>query len=92
MNDEFTSGQEINEYLVFENRTKDHSKDIVKGNKLTVEMHSIEASVYTYLSSLFNANGSADGAAPANPVSNISGGALGFFSAHTVERKTIIIP
>lgn len=90
--DEFTSGQEINEYLVFENNTKDESKDIVKGDRLTVEMHSIDASVYTYLFSLFNANGSADGAAPANPISNISGGALGFFSAHTVERKTIVIP
>ncbi|WP_051691705.1 DUF4249 domain-containing protein [Pedobacter borealis] len=90
--DEFTSGQEINEYLVFENRTKDISKDMVRGDRLTVEMHSIEAPVYTYLSSLFNANGSADGAAPANPVSNINGGAIGFFSAHTVERKTIVIP
>ncbi|WP_199120789.1 DUF4249 family protein, partial [Pedobacter sp. ASV28] len=89
---EFSFGQEINEYLVYENTTKDDSKDIVKGDRLTVEMHSIDAAVYTYLFSLFNANGSADGAAPANPVSNINGGALGFFSAHTVERKTITIP
>ncbi|WP_165585794.1 DUF4249 domain-containing protein [Pedobacter nototheniae] len=90
--DEFTSGQEVNEYLVYENNTNDKSKDIVKGDRLTVEMHSIDAPVYTYLFTLFNANGSADGAAPANPVSNISGGALGFFSAHTTERKTITIP
>ncbi|WP_316802968.1 DUF4249 domain-containing protein [Pedobacter nototheniae] len=91
-NDEFTAGQEINEYLLFENTTDDESKNIVKGDKLMVEMHSIDAPVYTYLFTLYNANGSANGPAPANPISNISGGALGFFSAHTVERKTIVIP
>ncbi|NQX56762.1 DUF4249 domain-containing protein [Pedobacter panaciterrae] len=92
LNDEFTSGQEINEYLVFENTTKDHGKNIVKGDRLTAEMHCIDASVYTYMFSLSNANGSSDGAAPANPVTNINGGALGFFSAHTVQRKTIVVP
>ena len=92
LNDEFTPGQEVNDYLVFENKTKNSSKNIVKGDKLTAEMHSIDAAVYTYLFSLANANGSLDGAAPANPQSNIKGGALGFFSAHTVERKSLIIP
>lgn len=91
-NDEFTGGQEVNEYLVFENNTEDKTLDFKKGDRLTAEMHSIDAPVYTYLFSLFGANGTDDGAAPANPLSNISGGALGFFSAHTVERKTIVIP
>lgn len=92
LNDEFTAGQEVNDYLVFENTTKNSSKNIMRGDKLTAEMHSIDAAVYTYLFSLANANGSLDGAAPANPQSNIKGGALGFFSAHTVERKSLIIP
>lgn len=92
LNDEFTSGQEVNDYLVFENTTKNNSKNIKRGDKLTAEMHSIDPAVYTYLFSLSNANGSLDGAAPANPLSNIKGGALGFFSAHTVERKTLVIP
>jgi len=91
-NDEFTAGQEVNDYLVFENTTKDRNKNIVKGDKLTAEMHCVDAAVYTYMFSLYNANGSSDGAAPANPVTNIKGGALGFFSAHTVQRKTIVIP
>ncbi|WP_157258301.1 hypothetical protein [Pedobacter ginsenosidimutans] len=55
-------------------------------------MHGVEAPVYTYLFSLFNASSSADRAAPANLVSNVSGGALGFFSAHVVELETITIP
>lgn len=92
MNDEFTSGREVNDYLVFENTTKNHDLDLKTGDQLMAEMHCVDASVYTYLFTLFNANGSENGAAPANPLSNISGGALGFFSAHTVERKTIVVP
>jgi hypothetical protein len=91
-NDEFTGGQEVNDYLVFQNDTKNQVLNFKKGDKLTAEMHSIDAPVYTYLFSLFGANGTGDGAAPTNPLSNISGGALGFFSAHTVQRKTIVIP
>lgn len=92
LNDEYTPGQEVNEYLVFENRTKNRALNLKKGDRLTAEMHCIDEPVFTYLFSLFGANGSDNGAAPTNPLSNISGGALGFFSAHTSERKTIVIP
>lgn len=91
-NDEFTNGQEVNSYLVFENNTDDRSRNFKKGDRLTAEMHCVDGPTYTYLFSLTNANGSDNGAAPANPLSNITGGALGFFSAHTVQRKTIVIP
>jgi hypothetical protein len=92
LNDEFTNGQEVNAYLTFENTTKDLSKNFKRGDRLTAEMHCVDAPVYTYLFSLSNANGSDEGAAPSNPLSNINGGALGFFSAHTVQRKTIVLP
>jgi hypothetical protein len=92
MNDEFTPGQEVNDYLVFENDTKNKALNFKKGDKLTAIMHCVDPAVYTYLFSLFGANGSDNGAAPSNPLTNISGGALGFFSAHTVQEKTLIIP
>ncbi|WP_316811208.1 DUF4249 domain-containing protein [Pedobacter heparinus] len=92
INDEFTTGQEVNDYLVFENDTKNKALNFKKGDKLTAEMHGVDAGVYAYLFSLINANGSDNGAAPSNPLSNISGEVLGFFSAHTVQRKTITIP
>ena len=92
VNDDFTTGQEVNDYLVFANDTKNKALNFKKGDRLTAEMHCIDSSVYTYLYSLFGANGSDNGAAPTNPISNISGDALGFFSAHTVQRKTITIP
>ena len=92
LNDEYTQGQEVNEYLVFENKTKNRALNLKKGDRLTAEMHCIDEPVFTYLFSLFGANGGDNGAAPTNPLSNISGGALGFFSAHTSQRKTIVIP
>ncbi|ACU05885.1 DUF4249 domain-containing protein [Pedobacter heparinus] len=92
LNDEYTSGQEVNEYLVYENTTKNRALNLKKGDRLTAEMHCIDEPVFTYLFSLFGANGADNGAAPTNPLSNISGGALGFFSAHTVQLKTIVIP
>ncbi|MBB5636399.1 hypothetical protein HDE68_002300 [Pedobacter cryoconitis] len=91
-NDDFTTGQVINSGVIFQNTTKNRAKDIKRGDKLGVEMHSIDASVYLYLFSLTGAKGSGNNAAPANPISNITGGALGYFSAHTTQRKSLIIP
>ena len=68
--------------------------EIKKGNELTIEMRCIDKPIYDYffaLSSL-DGQGPGGGTTPANPPNNISGGALGYFSAHTVQRKTVVIP
>lgn len=54
-----------------------------KGDKFVIEMQCIDRQVYDYLSVLIEVGGSSGLASPANPQSNISGGALGYFSAHT---------
>lgn len=60
------------------------------GDQLTVDMFCIDKPVWTYFNQLsVNTNG--QGATPANPTSNISGGCLGYFSARTVDSKTIIV-
>lgn len=59
---------------------------------VTVEMRCIDKPVYDYYYSLGQISGAGDSATPANPVSNISGGALGYFSAHTVRKATVIVP
>lgn len=64
--------------------------DLVPGDSAEVSMMCIEKSVYDYFFSLEQTL-SGNSAAPSNPVSNISGGCLGYFSAHTVSRKTIVI-
>ncbi|ANF50684.1 hypothetical protein A0O34_09180 [Chryseobacterium glaciei] len=64
-----------------------------KNDTIQVEMRSVDASVYKYfkalpLSTLENSGVSVT---PTNPPSNISNGALGYFSAHTTSTKDIII-
>ncbi|ALR32095.1 hypothetical protein ATE47_16915 [Chryseobacterium sp. IHB B 17019] len=58
-------------------------------------MQSMDLSVFNYFKALpgFTLNGKYNGGGilPANPISNINNGTLGYFSAHTSEKKTIII-
>jgi hypothetical protein len=92
-NDEFTNGQEVNNQLRADNEKDDPARDIRPGNQVTIEMLNIDATVYKYWFSLAeSAGGDGNNAAPANPVTNIHGGALGYFSAHTIQRKTLIAP
>lgn len=87
-NDDFTTGQMINSTVFFENTTDNRAKNIKRGDKLSVEMHSIDDAVYLYLFSLTGAKGTG---VAANPISNIKGGAIGYFSAHTVQTRSLII-
>lgn len=91
--DEFTNGQEINNQLRTNNSNDDPARDIRPGNQVTIEMLNIDATIYKYWFSL-NASAGGDGnnAAPANPMSNIQGGALGYFSAHTIQKKVLTAP
>jgi hypothetical protein len=65
--------------------------DIKLGDKVTVEMRCIDVPVYDYFYSLtsIQGNGPGGGTTPTNPVSNISGGALGYFSAFTSQKVTV---
>lgn len=92
-NDEFTNGQEVNTRLNFNNSNDDPARDIRPGNQVIIEMQCIDPAVYKYFFSLTTgATGDGNNAAPANPLSNITGGALGYFSVHTVQRKTLTAP
>ena len=66
---------------------------VVVGDTIHVEMQCIDDKVYTFYSALLQLSGGGPGGGvtPANPPSNISNGALGYFSAHTVSKKSIVI-
>jgi hypothetical protein len=66
---------------------------LVKGDVVTVEMQCLDNQIYDYFFSLFSIGntGPGGGATPTNPVSNISNGALGYFSAYTSQKQTIEI-
>jgi hypothetical protein len=60
---------------------------------VAVEMQCITRPTYLYYYTLNQQSGAGPGGGttPSNPPSNIVGGALGIFSAHTVQRKQVII-
>ena len=60
---------------------------------LTIELQSIDKAAYDYFSTLENISWSdiEQSATPANPISNFNNGALGYFSAYSYDRKTLII-
>jgi len=60
---------------------------------LTVELQTIDKAAYDYFSTLESITGLdiMQTVAPANPISNFNNGALGYFSAYTLDRKTVVI-
>jgi hypothetical protein len=63
-----------------------------KGDHIRVQLQSIDVGVYKYWYSLWQgATGEGNAASPANPVTNIRGGALGYFSAQAVTVKEAVV-
>jgi Domain of unknown function (DUF4249) len=84
LNDVNFDGQDNLQPIYFS--TKSPSKDSV-----TVEMWCIDKDVYTYFNTL-NQLEIAQSGTPTNPITNIKGGALGYFSAHSVRSRKVVIP
>lgn len=86
-NDNVGNGQPFNRPIISQDF------DIILNDKLTLEMQCIDKVTYDYFYSLnaVNGNGPGGGTTPTNPVTNITGGALGYFSAHTVQKMTVIV-
>jgi len=93
-NDEFTDGQTVTIQLDGGVTKQDDPHNIHSGDEVKIEMLTLDDAIYKYWYSLRSAGGDGSGstAAPSNPVTNIQGGALGYFSAHTVDRRVVIAP
>lgn len=89
LNDDFTDGKINNSLLTYFDRT--NNQRIEKGDSIRVEMQCVDPSVYKFFSSLSQSStGGSDNVSPGNPVTNIQGGALGYFSAYTKQTRIII--
>lgn len=93
--DNVNNGMANQRPLLLPNDDGDNPDDIkvVVGDAIHVEMQCIDQNVYTFYSALLQLSGGGPGGGitPANPPSNISNGALGYFSAHTVRKKSVVI-
>ena len=89
-------------YFIFDDRLSDgkyitrtlrmDSTYINTGDQVEVKMYCIDANVYNYFYQLDQSSGNGafnTAASPANPNSNISNGAYGYFSAHTTQSKNV---
>jgi hypothetical protein len=90
-NDDYTNGRTVNTKLFFFN--DNDSLLITHGDTVAVDMQCIDPAVYKYWFSLDrSATGISGQATPSNPVTNMQGGALGYFSAHTLQTKIFVVP
>ena len=90
VNDDYADNRPANWQLLTYDEEKEEDK--VKTNDvIRVDMFCIDKAVYKYWYSLLAASGGDSGATPANPVTNISGGALGYFSAHTLQKREVVV-
>jgi len=98
---EVVNGRNIPNVFVFEDRLSDgryivqplfnDSSYLHKGDTLDLTMNCVDKNIYNYFFTLANVTGNNNfqTATPANPNTNITGGALGYFSAHTTQKVKI---
>lgn len=85
--DKLTNGNEITLRM----RT---GRSVVTGDTLTVELLSIDRASYDYfntLNDILTSDRAPTSLAPTNPNTNLSDGALGYFSAFTIDKRTIVL-
>ncbi|NML64748.1 DUF4249 domain-containing protein [Hymenobacter sp. RP-2-7] len=93
-NDQFTDGKHVSQVLrTMGGGTTDPNNlnKLVAGDSLQVEMQNVDSGVYEYfrtLNQILTTNPIIT-TTPANPKTNFSGGALGYFSAHSKRIKRI---
>ena len=92
-NDEYSDARRIVAKLFYFTGDEDYFGKIESGDEVTVEMLCIDKNIYKYWFSLDrSATGGSGQATPSNPVTNLQGDALGYFSAHTFQQKKLTAP
>ncbi len=83
-NDNFADGRPSVEPVI------SFDSEMYKGDTLDFQMQCIDAGVYGYFYSTAASTGNSE-TTPSNPVSNIVGGALGYFSACSLSKMKIVV-
>lgn len=90
-NDRFTDGNDVPTVLFYAGKN-DGDNELKTGDNVDVEMQCIDKNLFTYWNTLSQqTQGSPGGITPGNPPSNINNNALGYFSAHTVSKKQMVV-
>ena len=65
---------------------------LVTGDSIVIGLQAIDKGTYDYFRTLGQADNGIQSATPANPISNLTNGALGYFSAYAIKSKGIVVP
>jgi len=87
-NDQFNDGRSVRVALY------EDDIDVKTGDKIDLEMQCVDPVIYTYWFTFAKQNGTGMGnaaVAPTNPPNNFDKPVLGYFSAHTVNRRTAMV-
>lgn len=89
----FVQNDDLSDGLVISRPLINPKGELKTGDAVRVNLLCIDSDVYKYWFSLDQAaTGDNQSATPTNPVSNISGGVLGYFSAQSISGINIVIP
>ena len=89
----FVQNDDLSDGLVISRPLINPNGEFKTGDAVRVDLLCIDPNVYKYFYSLDQAaTGDNQSATPTNPVSNISGGVLGYFSAQSISGINIVIP
>jgi hypothetical protein len=92
-NDDYSDGRKIVNKLFYFSSDDENKRNIKSGDQVMIDMLCIEPAVYKYWFSLDrSAIGNGQQATPSNPVTNLKGGALGYFSAQTIQTRSLVVP
>lgn len=61
------------------------------GDTISYEFRSVDEMIFNYTAEAASISGGSNSAAPGNPTTNWDNGALGYFSAYSVSRDTVVI-
>lgn len=81
---EFVDGNNISQVIFLRYDDGNDDEPISNGNLLTLEMRCLDKGTYTFFNTLDMIDSSL-----ANPTSNITGGALGYFGAYSYTQSTV---
>ncbi|MFC5283300.1 DUF4249 domain-containing protein [Pedobacter alpinus] len=85
--DRFNDGKKVT------NTIFNDDPELVKGDSVKIDFQCIDMTIYRYFFAISQISGNGGPpTAPSNPDSNFNNGALGYFSAHTSQTKTAVIP
>ncbi len=85
--DKLTNGNEMNVRIRA-------GRNVSAGDTITIDLLSIDRSAYDYfntLSDILSSDRSPTSLSPANPNTNLSNNALGYFAAYTVDTRSIVL-